>query len=1007
MGVVRLAKCLKLLNSLDEFKDRNSDVRNKIQGERVYMDFVSIVYKIQQAVSNELNYLLFSFYLMSYNLIDPVVLSSEKLLQMTMKYKQSVPRASEVIDSLKSLHSNLRNQKTKDTAVQTAMKELTKIVNGTEAPHTSTSDVQFIEEFKRLTRESNVMNEYVYESVIGFIVDLLTNKLANVEYVLIAFDGIPSFGKIQEQRQRRYMRHAFIEFQKTINDSGVKATDADSSEASTVQIKHDVLSVRDIYDRDHFQVDIRSAIDYVYGKYHSMDLQKNISDEINEVRKSDPVYLAKTGNKQSVVVDVIDKPYGEGEKILMDKLIQDYQVHKDTKSYVFYSPDGDSVILCLHIYIKTKVNALTVVKTFNQDPSDRHNESSQYVDIKVLYENIVKLIQKFTREEITDSEDKDRICGDFILMMNFFGNDFIHQVPTMEISSTFMDTMYIYSKFIMENDYLTFVQDDRVHINYASLIVFIKLLSEFEHMMMMDTYLSETDEKQKVMRYFGDLFPCRYLIDYRDNVTEIKKELHNKIKGTSVTVDDVKQMVLESIDKLNQIATVTNKKYGDIWTKIEVKNPYDYATKIVGNPHMLVSKYPRFIFHIRSKKKKDEEEIDELVKLIEKDLLAHGTPIDLDAVDESHESSVKNFSFEYSNIRLLTPHEQMPTTANDINIYLLEWRSGRWMHVLNGYSFEIGYDWKKGTPKKIEQEMKRYQYDVLGMNNTQMNRMILDYLRTLSWMVDYYMNTDYESTSTEISTWSFNYDRSPFISHIANYLSTISDTDLKSIMKNLYTRTLVPTENYLKSDRHRFYIYPQSTQIIERIPKEYKQYFPDMNLSIKKSVEQFNSLAEGGDSKKVNKDDRFFDCRMCPYFSKCVFKSDHLTFKELMSLDVSNILQYKILKRPVHLSGGSTNGSVNSSANSASLNISSTPNTPNRSSIKVDATPRQYIVRDSQGNLVRKSGVQPSGGNVNRGFKNDRRVVIKNRTLKVQDKSQDKSNDLTNQAFSSSSHIEI
>ena len=70
MGIVRLAKSLRALNALDEFKDRKSDIRNKIRGERVYMDFVSIVYKTQILVSDELNYLLFSFILINMGILN-------------------------------------------------------------------------------------------------------------------------------------------------------------------------------------------------------------------------------------------------------------------------------------------------------------------------------------------------------------------------------------------------------------------------------------------------------------------------------------------------------------------------------------------------------------------------------------------------------------------------------------------------------------------------------------------------------------------------------------------------------------------------------------------------------------------------------------------------------------------------------------------------------------------------------------------------------------------------
>lgn len=427
MGIVRLAKCLKLLNALDEYKDRKSDINNKIQGERVYMDFVSIVYKTQIIVSNELNYLLFSFILIDMNLLNTEELMSDNLLTLISKYNKIIPDAAKLINILTELKinntPNTTNITNNSNDVLFQMKQII--------------DSDFISSFTLLANDSSTISNYVYQSVIDFIVDMLINKINNVEYVLIAFDGIPSFGKIQEQRQRRYMRYAFIEFQKIIN-----ATSYDNDNN-----KSDLMTARKTFDKIQFHVDIKSAIEYVYNKYHSGDLQTDISDKINN----------------NVIVEVIDMPYGEGEKILVDKLINDHQIYKNDKSYIFYSPDGDSVVLCLHIYIKTKIDRLTVIKTYNITPSDHHNESSQYVNINTLYTNIINLVQKYTHNIYDQINDMDNICTDFIIMMNFFGNDFIHQIPTMEISTTFMDMMYVYCKFIMENDYITKHHQHQLH----------------------------------------------------------------------------------------------------------------------------------------------------------------------------------------------------------------------------------------------------------------------------------------------------------------------------------------------------------------------------------------------------------------------------------------------------------------------------------------------------------------------------------------------------------------
>jgi hypothetical protein len=184
---------------------------------------------------------------------------------------------------------------------------------------------------------------------------------------------------------------------------------------------------------------------------------------------------------------------------------------------------------------------------------------------------------------------------------------------------------------------------------------------------------------------------------------------------------------------------------------------------------------------------------------------------------------------------------------------------------------------------------------MLELNNTAMDRMVCDWLKTLSWICDYYMNTDIQNTCENISTWSYNYDRSPFISHISNYLEKQTPKDIKYIMKGFYKRSLISSDQYLNSDKHRFYIYPQTPQIIEKIPVKYKIFFPDMLDYVQKSIK----LASH--TKHIDKSQRVFDCRMCPYFSKCIFKSRHMTFNELVNFDINQVIEYKILKRPINL----------------------------------------------------------------------------------------------------------
>jgi hypothetical protein len=878
MGVVRLAKCLKYLSSLKEYKNRKADISDKINGNRVYMDFVSIVYKEQQRVASELNYLLFSFHLMNLGIIDLNVLLSEKMSILLKQYSTVIPQYQQIVSHIKAINISKNKKSAKKQF------KLSDIV-----------DEKFIDIFKSNVRKSNVISRYVYDSVVFFVIDLLTQKLQNVEYVLIAFDGIPSFGKIQEQRQRRYMKYTFMEFQKAIEKLNLQ---------NIVEQSKTTKYARYLYDQDHIYVDIRSAIDYVYNMYHLGNLQHDISAGIKI-----------SENNQIVQIDVIDKQYGEGEKILMDLLIKDYDKYQDAKSYVFYSPDGDSVILCLHIYIRTKIKELVVVKTYNLNPSAKHNDTSQYVDIKNLYEQIVAMTSGYSNNKDFDQNQQDLICSDFIVMMNLFGNDFIHQIPTMEISSTFIDLMYIYASFLDKNlMFLTSIAKnnndmfDKVNINYHHLQEFLLYLASFENLMILDTYLTDTEEKQKISRVFNGIFPLKSLLEYQREITNTKKSLYNVVKGlTQQQIQDTLDVKLDELDKLK---TYNDRSYKSIWIKSEIKSASDYAAKIATKPHILLSKYPKHFYNIKPKIKKTENELIELIDQIEGVIVKNNGILDPERINDSSDQILRDFSFDYTNIRDLTPHEQMPATFTDISLYSLEWRTGRWTNILNSANLNLGFDPDKNIIKNIGAESKRYQYDVLKMSNTKMTKMVQDYLRTLSWLNDYYTNTDYEGTSTEISTWSYNYDRSPFLQHIATYLQSVQPFDLENLMKGFYQKSLVSTDNYLKTDRHKLYIYPQTNDTIAKIPNEYREHFPDMSQYVAMSLDMYNS----------NKDtdvSTVFDCRMCPYFSKCLFKNRHITFRDLMKLDIRNILQYSIMKRPnVHIN----NNNVHINNNNVHIN---------------------------------------------------------------------------------------
>jgi hypothetical protein len=857
MGIIRLAKSLRLLDSLEEYDDRKKDINSPIHGNRVYMDFVSIVYKVQEKVAEELNSILFTFILIKMKILNTTELTSEKTINILKKYKDVIPKYSEIIEIFNKKH-------------QDGLIELARII-----------DQLTIDHYIKNVRSIDVINRYVYQDIIYFIVDLLTKKIINVEYVVVSFDGIPNFGKIQEQRHRRYMRYAFLEFKKNIYKQSNKKSDKKSVENS-------LISARECYDNDHFEIDIRSAIDYVYSMYHSEKLQKDIKDGVDRFG-SPNIGSPKVGSPKvgQTVVEVIDRPYGEGEKILMDKLMSDHLKYGDTKSYIFYSPDGDSVLLCLILYIRLKIKKLTVVKTYFLEPSDQHNKQSQYVDVSRLYNNVVRVIEKYSHVSLKSTKERDMVCYDFVMLLNFYGNDFIHQIPTMEISTTILDLMYIYSKHlkdngnILENNKSDTNESSWLDINYKNFKLFLKKMADFEQYIMIDTYLLELREKNKIIKTFGDIFSFRYAVDFRNVQSDHKKEIYHMIKKNKMTYDDLKKVLSDAVQSMNQKLTVTGKKYGDIFLKIDARNISQYASKILKDPDLLLDREPRFLHMIRPKKNKNETEIRRNVDRMEIDLIQKNRSINPD--DPMVSSEMRDFSFDYNNIRSLVPHNQMPTTDDDINIYMLEWKSGKWMDILNSYPYDFGYDWKSGTIRKMETEMRRYQNSVLGVDDHHIDLMVVDYLKSFTWIVDYYINDVQQVLSSEplMSRWAYLHERSPTISHINQYVGGLTDTELKNAIDGTYKKSLVTVENYLQPAHHRFYIYPVTAENLKKIPPKYQLSFPNITEYVEKTVNIAKNNNRG-------KNEKVFDCRLCSYFSKCIFKSHMLSFDELKQIDLTD-----------------------------------------------------------------------------------------------------------------------
>jgi hypothetical protein len=544
----------------------------------------------------------------------------------------------------------------------------------------------------------------------------------------------------------------------------------------------------------------------------------------------------------------------------------------------------------LNTYLQTKVEKLTVVKTFISNPSKDFNNQSQYVRMNILYDRIIYLIQIFTKNKIKPTKFlsvnfKDALVRDFLFLMNFFGNDFIHAIPTTDIGTCIMNVIFIYSKFIeipKNFSILNKSKDNKVFVNYNSFTDFMIFIAEYEDLLMMDTYLANTENANKLQKIFGRVFTMKHLIDYREKILDMKIKLHQELKTkNNFNLRDIVSALNVMMNNLENIKTITGNKYSDIFVKLELKfgkiSINDYAISIHKDINILLQSNPKYIYKIKTRHDKNEKFIIENIKDIEMNLIKHHVPLNYDDISNNN----RNFSFDYMNIRSILPHEMMITTENDIKLYLLHWKADKWKHIFNSKSFELGYDSNRDKPKSLEKEIKRYQYEMLKLSDTKLEKLIVNYIRTLSWITDYYLNSQYEITNKFISTWGFTYDRSPFLTMISDFLKKQNLNNMKYLLKDIFKISLVKHDDYISKEQHKLYIYPHKKEelkeLYSKIDKKYIKAFPDIEKYVKESMINYYTNKDGDYNV-------YFDCRMISYFSKCIIESRELIFKELKNI---------------------------------------------------------------------------------------------------------------------------
>lgn len=275
--------------------------------------------------------------------------------------------------------------------------------------------------------------------------------------IYFATDGVAGSSKGSQQRKRRF-----------------KAAQEAEAKSSSSHGEHNVLPKWDsncISTGTSFMERLGLYIDaWVKRQMHENPAWKNLT----------------------VIVDS-HRLVGEGEHKLLKHMRQNPQC-----SYVIVSPDADLIFLGMGAHNPR-------VWIFRENIFDDIDASFFLVDLSLFRQCVLKEIgmdEEKSRADLrvkyslTDKEIVEKIIEDFIIYCFFIGNDFLPQIPSLNINNDGIETILtIYPKVIREHGFITVKENGTYNISKSSLKSLLYELAQLEYQMMV------THQKQSRARW--------------------------------------------------------------------------------------------------------------------------------------------------------------------------------------------------------------------------------------------------------------------------------------------------------------------------------------------------------------------------------------------------------------------------------------------------------------------------------------------------------------------------
>lgn len=345
-----------------------------------------------------------------------------------------------------SVHSQELNKKFEQYKMQHIQEKINKKTSPEEL-------VRFFHEHFDETYMDKLVITLVINTVLRIIRTYCDNK--TIQTVFLAVDGVPSKGKMVEQKQRRYLG------------------------AITEAYKKKILSKYEDY--------LQEQEDYIY-----LAIKKEITWSRNKITpgtafmeklinylRSEKIQNKFKVNRPQMEIIISDMhEIGEGEKKIVNYVNQ-YLVNTD-ESVMVYSPDADVILLCMLMPVKK----LYMLKYNQQTSAEANKNIYDLIDIRLLKSNISFYINNHPNYAKEDF-DMERINRDIVCISTLFGNDFVPKMETINVKQGFQLIMDAYLKTLLrlkeKGYYLVYRNKLGYKISFSFLKSILRHLVPFEN----------------------------------------------------------------------------------------------------------------------------------------------------------------------------------------------------------------------------------------------------------------------------------------------------------------------------------------------------------------------------------------------------------------------------------------------------------------------------------------------------------------------------------------------